>query len=55
MSEPYDHLLEAYARLVIRVGANVQPGQRVEINALVEQAEVARALAARPTGSGRAR
>lgn len=46
MSEPYDHLLEAYARLVIRVGANVQPGQRVEINALVEQAEVARALAA---------
>ena len=29
MSEPFDHLLEKYARLVIRVGVNVQPGQRV--------------------------
>ena len=45
MSEPFDHLLEKYARLVIRVGVNVQPGQEVVVNALPEQADVARALA----------
>jgi aminopeptidase len=46
MSEPYDHLIEAYARLVVRVGVNVQPGQRVVIMGQVEHAPVARALAA---------
>jgi aminopeptidase len=45
VSEPFDILLEKYARLVIRVGANVQPGQEVWVNALPEQADVARALA----------
>ncbi|WP_151084112.1 aminopeptidase [Nocardioides cynanchi] len=45
MTEPYDHLLEKYARLVVRVGVNVQPGQEVEISCLPEQAEVARVLA----------
>lgn len=45
MSEPFEHLLEKYARLVIRVGVNVQPGQEVVINGLPEQAEAARALA----------
>ncbi|MGI8522798.1 MAG: aminopeptidase [Nocardioides sp.] len=45
MSEPFDVLLEKYARLVIRVGVNVQPGQEVVINGLPEQAEAARALA----------
>ena len=45
MTEPFDHLLEKYARLVVRVGVNVQPGQEVVINALPEQADVARALA----------
>ena len=33
MTEPFDHLLEKYARLVVRVGVNVQPGQEVVINA----------------------
>lgn len=46
MTEPFDHLLEKYARLVVRVGVNVQPGQEVVINALPEQADAARALAA---------
>ena len=46
MSEPYDHLIEAYARLVVRVGVNVQPGQRVIIMGQVEHAAVARAMAA---------
>ncbi len=45
MAEPFDVLLEKYARLVVRVGANVQPGQQVVINALPEQADSARALA----------
>ena len=44
MTEPLDHLLEKYAALVVRVGANVQPGQDVVIRALPEQADVARAL-----------
>ena len=34
-----------YAELVVRVGANVQPGQTVLVNAYVEQAPFARALA----------
>ena len=46
MTEPYDHFLDAYARLVVRVGVNVQPGQRVVITGAVEHAPVARALAA---------
>jgi aminopeptidase len=45
MTEPYDHLLEKYARLVIRVGVNVQPGQEVVLRCLPEQADAARALA----------
>ena len=45
MSEPFEHLLEGYARLVVRVGVNVQPGQEVVINGLPEHADVARALA----------
>lgn len=45
MTEPFDHLLQAYAKLVVRIGVNVQVGQRVEIKALPEQAPVARAFA----------
>src|SRR5262249_49789730 len=35
-----------YATLIVRVGANVQPGQTVFITALVEHAPLVRALAA---------
>ena len=45
MTEPFAHLLEKYARLVVRVGVNVQPGQEVVINAVPEQADAARAIA----------
>jgi aminopeptidase len=45
MTEPYDRLLAAYAKLVIRIGVNVQVGQRVVIHGVPEQAAVARALA----------
>ena len=36
--------IERYAELAVRVGANVQPGQLVEVLARVEHAEVARAV-----------
>jgi aminopeptidase len=41
-----ENLLQKYADLVVRVGANVQQGQDVVIFALVEHAPFARALAA---------
>jgi aminopeptidase len=44
-TEPFDRLLASYAKLVIRIGVNVQPAQRVVIACLPEQAAVARALA----------
>ncbi len=37
--------LERYAELIVRVGANVQPGQTLFVNGQVEHAELARALA----------
>jgi aminopeptidase len=37
-------LIDQYAELAVRVGANVQPGQLVEVLARVEHAEVARAV-----------
>jgi aminopeptidase len=40
-----DERLEAYARLIVGVGLNLQPGQDVQISASVEHAPLARALA----------
>jgi aminopeptidase len=37
--------LEAYARLAVQVGLNLQPGQTLGINALIEHAPLARAIA----------
>ena len=37
--------LEAYARLIVGVGLNLQPGQDVQISAFIEHAPLARALA----------
>jgi aminopeptidase len=39
-----DERLERYAELVVRVGANVQPGQQVFLQSAVEHRELARAL-----------
>jgi aminopeptidase len=39
-----DERLERYAELCVRVGANVQPGQEVFVEGLVEHAQLARAL-----------
>jgi aminopeptidase len=43
LSPPVDRL-DRYADLIVRVGANVQPGQTFFVNALVEHTELARAL-----------
>ena len=40
-----DERLETYARLAVQVGLNLQPGQVLGINALVEHAPLARAIA----------
>jgi aminopeptidase len=37
--------LQSYARLVLSMGANVQPGQDVTINAMIEHAPLARVIA----------
>ena len=36
--------IDSYADLIVRVGANVQPGQTVFVTALVEHAPLVRAL-----------
>ena len=41
---PEDQRLEAYARLAVQVGLNLQPGQTLGINALIEHAPLARAI-----------
>jgi aminopeptidase len=40
-----DQRLESYARLAVQVGLNLQPGQTLGINALIEHAPLARAIA----------
>jgi aminopeptidase len=47
-----DQRLEAYARLAVQVGLNLQPGQTLGINALVEHAPLARAIARQAYGAG---
>ncbi|MBA3843116.1 MAG: aminopeptidase, partial [Actinobacteria bacterium] len=41
---PSDQRLAAYARLAVQVGLNLQPGQTLGINALIEHAPLARAI-----------
>jgi aminopeptidase len=41
---PADNRLEQYARLTVRVGLNLQPGQVLGINALLEHAPLVRAI-----------
>ena len=40
-----DDRLEQYARLVVELGVNVQPGQTLAVNCLLEHAPLARAIA----------
>jgi aminopeptidase len=43
-SEAMQQLLERYARLVIRVGINLEPGREVAIRAMIDHAPLVRAL-----------
>ncbi len=49
---PSEELLSRYAEVVVRVAANVQPGQVVSVAAYYEQAELARAIVAACYGAG---
>src|SRR5262249_29792479 len=51
MTASQDRLSE-YARLAVRVGLNVQPGQVLGVNALLEQAPLARAVAREAYNAG---
>ncbi|HSP74240.1 MAG TPA: aminopeptidase, partial [Gaiellaceae bacterium] len=51
MTSP-DQRLADYARLAVRVGANVQPGQLVAVNGLVEHAPLVRAVAREAYAAG---
>ena len=47
-----DQRLEAYARLAVQVGLNLQPGQTLGINALIEHAPLVRAIAREAYSAG---
>jgi aminopeptidase len=49
---PAADILTEYARLAVRVGVNLQPGQRLAINCLVEHAPLARAAAREAYAAG---
>lgn len=46
MSESFETLLEKYANLIVHVGLNIQPGQRLIIRAPIEAAALVRAVVA---------
>ncbi|HEX7082966.1 MAG TPA: aminopeptidase [Gaiellaceae bacterium] len=48
----HDDRLQRYARLAVEVGLNLQPGQRLAINAGLEHAELAQAIAAEAYAHG---
>jgi aminopeptidase len=48
----HDDILAAYARLAVQVGVNLQPGQRLAVNAYVEHTELVRAVAEEAYASG---
>jgi aminopeptidase len=47
-----DQRLDSYARLAVQVGLNLQPGQILGINALIEHAPLARAIAREAYAAG---
>src|SRR5580765_3335983 len=51
MAEPQERLAD-YARLAVRVGLNLQPGQRLAVNCLVEHAPLVRAVAREAYAAG---
>jgi aminopeptidase len=49
---PIDERLEQYARLTVQVGLNLQPGQTLCVNALIEHAPFARAITRQAYAAG---
>jgi aminopeptidase len=47
-----DERLSSYARLAVQVGLNLQPGQRLAVNAMIEHAPLARAIAREAYAAG---
>jgi aminopeptidase len=47
-----DHRLEMYSRLAVEVGLNLQPGQTLGINALIEHAPLVRAITRQAYAAG---
>jgi aminopeptidase len=47
-----DERLSKYARLAVQVGLNLQPGQRLAVNAMIEHAPLARAIAREAYAAG---
>jgi aminopeptidase len=45
VEESIDALIDAYAELAVRIGVGLHPGQDLHVNALVEHAPIARAIA----------
>jgi aminopeptidase len=52
MTVKLDDMLTAYARLAVQVGVNLQPGQRLAVNAYVEHAALVRAVAEEAYAAG---
>jgi aminopeptidase len=48
----HDDILIAYARLAVRVGVNIQPGQVLLVNCALEHAPMACAIAAEAYEAG---
>src|SRR4051812_18072512 len=49
---PRQQLIDSYARLLVRIGANVQPGQLVQVAAQTEHAALVRAIAREAYAAG---
>ena len=52
MGDELDRLIDDYARLLVRVGVNLQPGQQLLVDADVEHAPLVRALAREAYAAG---
>lgn len=52
MDKVFDHRLEAYAEIMIRVGLNLRPGQRLLLQAPIEAAPLVRLIASKAYDAG---
>lgn len=50
----FEHHLDTYAELIVKIGVNVQQGQEVFVTGAVDQAALVRLVAAKPMKQARA-